>query len=147
MVRTQMTPKKMTLLAIAAASLGLPAVAAAQQYGQPDYGRRYGGYDQPYGGPRGDYDRAYGRRYGFQGYPEFRDIEDHIRQEIRESVRDDMIEPDDARDLMSQLQQIRYQEQREFQVHGWRLPDDDRERIGDRLQQLDHLVDETRDEQ
>jgi hypothetical protein len=58
-----------------------------------------------------------------------------------------MIEPDDARDLMNQLQQIHYQEQREFQVHGWRLPDDDRERIHDRLDRLDHLVDQIRDEQ
>lgn len=144
-----MNPKKMMLLAIGAASLTLPAVAAAQQYDQPYYGRPYGGYDQPeHGGSHGDYyDRSYGRRYGFQGYPEFRSIEDHIRQEIRDSVREDMIEPDDARDLMNQLQQIRYQEQREFQVHGWRLPDDDRARIRDRLDRLDHLVDQIRDEQ
>lgn len=144
-----MKPKKMMLLAIGAASLALPAVAAAQQYDQPSYGRPYGGYDQPdYGGSRGDYyDRDNGRRYGFQGYPEFRGVEDHIRQEIRDSVREDMIEPDDARDLMNQLQQIRYQEQREFQVHGWRLPDDDRARIRDRLDHLDHLVDQIRDEQ
>lgn len=142
-----MTPKKLMLFAVGAASLALPAVAAAQQHGQPYYGRPYGGYDQPeYGGQRGDYDRSYGRRYGFQGYPEFRGVEDHIRQEIRESVREDMIEPDDARDLMSQLQQIRFQEQREFQVHGWRLPDDDRERLHDRLDRLDHLVDQVRDE-
>ena len=140
--------KKFTLIALGAASLMLPAVASAQSYEQPDYGRPYGGYDQSYGGPRGDYDRGYGGRYGrFQGYPEFRGIESHIRQEIWQSVREDMIEPDDARDLMNQLQQIRYQEQREFQVHGWRLPDDDRARIHDRLDRLDHLVDQVRDEQ
>ena len=144
-----MTPKKMMLFAIGAASLALPAIAAAQPYDQPSYGRPYGGYEQPgYGGPRGDYDRSYGRWYGgFQGYPEFRGIESHIRQEIRQSVREEMIEPDDARDLMNQLQQIRYQEQREFQVHGWRLPDDDRQRIHERLDRLDHLVDQIRDEQ
>ena len=142
-----MTPKMMMLLAVGAATLALPAVAAAQQYGQPYYGRPYG-YDQGYGGSRGDYDRSYGGRYGrFQGYPEFQGIENHIRQEIWQSVREDMIEPDDGRDLMNQLQQIRYQEQREFQVHGWRLPDDDRERIHERLDRLDHLVDQIRDEQ
>ena len=71
-----------------------------------------------------------GRGYGrFQGYPEFRGIENHIRQKTWQSVREEMIEPDDGRDLINQLQQIRYQEQRDFQVHGWRLPDDDRERI------------------
>ena len=141
-VRILMTPKKMMLLAVSAASLALPAVAAAQQYEQP-YSDR-GGYDQPYGGWRGDYDRAYGDRYGgFQGYPEFRGIENHIRQEIWQSVREDMIE----RDLMNQLQQIRYQEQREFQVNGWRLPDDDRYRFHAQLDRLDHLVDQIRDEQ
>ncbi len=142
-----MRPKKILLFAIGAASLALPAAAAAQQYDQP-YARPYGGYDQPYGGgPRGDYDRSYGGRYGgFQGYPEFRGIENHIRQEIWQSVREDMIEPDDGRDLMNQLQQIRYQEQREFQVHGWQLPDDDRARIHERLDRLDHVVDQIRDE-
>jgi len=140
--------KKITLVALGAASLMLPAVASAQPHEQPDYGRPYGGYDQSYGDPRGEYDRGDGGGYGrFQGYPEFRGIESHIRQEIWQSVREDMIEPDDARDLMNQLQQIRYQEQREFQVHGWRLPDDDRERIHDRLDRLDHLVDQIRDQQ
>lgn len=143
-----MRAKKILLFVIGAASLALPAMAAAQQYDQP-YGRPYGGYYQPYSGsPRGDYDRSYGGQYGsFQGYPEFQGIENHIRQEIWQSVREDMIEPDDGRDLMNQLQQIRYQEQREFQVHGWRLPDDDRARIHGRLDRLDHLVDQIRDEQ
>jgi hypothetical protein len=141
-----MTPKKMMLLVVGAASLALPAVAAAQQYEQPYYGRD--GHDQPYGGWRGDYDRSDGGQDGrFPGYPEFRGIENHIRQEIWQSVREDMIEPDDARDLMNQLQQIRYREQREFQVHGWRLPDDDRYRIHGQLDRLDHLVDQIRDEQ
>ena len=141
----QMTSKRMILFAVGAAVLALPAAASAQPYGQPYYGQRY---DQPYGQPRGDYDRAYGSGYrGFQGYPEFRGLETHIRQEIQESVREDMIEPDDARDLMGQLQQIRYQEMREFRVHGWNLPDDDRERIRAQLDRLDQVVDETRDQQ
>ena len=61
-----MTLMKMILFVVGAASLALPAMADAQQYEQPYYGG--GGYDQPYGGSRGDYDRAYGDRYGrFQG--------------------------------------------------------------------------------
>jgi len=141
-----MTPKKITLVAVNVVSLLLPMAAAAQQYDQPSYGR--GRYDQSYGGPRGDYYRSWGdgaRR--FQGYPEFRGIESHIRQEIWQSVRDDMIERDNARDLLNQLQQIRYQEQREFRVHGWRLPDGDRYRLRAQLEQLNHAVDEMRDEQ
>lgn len=143
-----MNTKKMVLCLVGAAALALPAAASAQPYGQP-YEQQYGrGYDQPsdqpgYYGGGGDYE---GRRR-FSGYPEFRGFEQHISQEIQQSVRDDMIAPDDARDLMGQLRQIRYQEMREFRVHGWRLPDDDRQRIRAQLARLDHLVDETRDEQ
>ena len=55
--------------------------------------------------------------------------------------------PETFKELMGQLRQIQMQEAREFGVHGWNLPDDDRERIRDQLARLDHLVDETRDEQ
>lgn len=139
-----MTLKTMMLLAVGAASLALPAAASAQQYDEPGYGRPYGGYQQPYDGqPHGDW---YRRGYGFQGYPEFRGVEMHIRREIEESVRDDMIERDDARDLIGQLRRIQYQEAREFSFHGWRLPDDDRERIRAQLDRLDRTVDQTREE-
>jgi hypothetical protein len=140
-----MHAKKMILFAIGAASLALPAAtgAAAQPYYRPDYDRP--NYDQPNdGGPHGDW---YGRRRrDFQGYPEFQGVERHIWREIQEGVRDDMIEADDARDLMNQLQRIRRWETREFQIHGWSLPDDDRARLRDRLDQLDRLVDQVRAE-
>lgn len=80
------------------------------------------------------------------GYPEFRDREDHIRALIRDGVRDDVIERDDARDLLEQLRDVRREEAREYQIHGARLPRDDYERIRDRLARLDHLVDEVRGE-
>lgn len=70
----------------------------------------------------------------------------HIRREIQESMREDMSEPDDARDLMRQLRQIQSHEAREFSVHGWNLPDDDRDRICAQLDRLDHTVDAPRDE-
>lgn len=138
---------KAALAALAAATLAVPAAASAQTY-YAHVGRTWGGaqpyYAQYYGAPRGDYDRGWRGR--FSGYPEFRGIEDHIRSEIQEGVRDDLIERDDARDLFGQLRDIRAQEAREFRVHGWNLPQDDRYRIRARLQQLDHQVDEIREE-
>jgi hypothetical protein len=114
----------------------------AQPYpDRPDDQRSYGQ------GGYGDDDSFHGD-YGRGGgvYPEFADLEQHIRDEIRDCVRDDLIERDDARDLFHQLRDIQDQERREFQVHGWRLPYDDRMRIGAELRRLDHLVDQIRDE-
>lgn len=133
--------RKAALVALGLAGLVAPSMASAQTaYG---YGPAY--RVQYYGQPRGDYyGNGWGRRFG--GYPEFRGIEDHIRREIQEGVQQDLIEPEDARDLYSQLRDIQGQEAREFRVHGWNLPDDDRYRIRSRLQQLDSLVDQVRDE-
>lgn len=125
------------LAAIGAAALALPAAAMAQQYYQP-YPAQY------YGPPRGDYRPDW--RHRFNGYPEFRGIEAHIRSEIQEGVREDLIERDDARDLMNQLRDIQMQEAREFRVHGMNLPDDDRYRLRSQLQELDRLVDQVREE-
>lgn len=98
--------------------------------------------------PRTDWDdHGYDEQWrDWPGYPEFRGQEAHIRDLIRESVREDMIAPEDAHDLMVELREIRAQEYREFQEHGWRLPYDDGARIHERLVQLDHRVDEIRDE-
>lgn len=146
-----MTPRTMTLLAASAWALALPAAASAQQYyGQPEYRPQpqYDGqrdYGQPqYGQPPGDWRQS--RRDGFAGYPQFRRVEAHIRQEIQQGVRDDLLARDDAADLMSQLRQIQMQEMREYRVHGRNLPYDDQMRIGSELDQLDHVVDQTRDE-
>lgn len=133
---------KAALGALGAAALILPTAASAQPYYGPGYPQPY--YAQPYGQPRGDYANRWGARFG--GYPEFRGIEDHIRREIQEGLREDLIEPDDARDLFGQLRNIQTQEAREFRVHGWNLPDDDRYRLRSQLQQLDQTVDEIRDE-
>jgi hypothetical protein len=138
-----MTLKSLTLAAVGAATLALPAAATAQTYGFHSDPPRIA--IQYYGAPQGDWDRD--RYRAPQGYPEFRGIEDHIQREIREGVRQDLIERDDARDLMGQLRDIQMQESRELRVHGWNLPNDDRYRIRARLQQLDRLVDQIRDEQ
>lgn len=135
--------RKAALAAIGVAGLALPSIASAQAYYGPAYGQSY--QVQYYGQFRGDYyGNGWGRRFG--GYPEFRGIEAHIRNEIQEGVREDLIEPDDARDLFSQLREIQGQEAREFRVHGWNLPDDDRYRLQSSLQQLDALVDQVRAE-
>jgi hypothetical protein len=134
--------KTAALAALSAATLVLPGVASAQQFG---FGWARPTPVQYYDQRRGDWDRDYGRRWG--GYPEFRGIENHIRGEIQQGLRDDLIERDDARDLMGQLRDIQAQELREYRVHGWNLPADDRYRIRGRLQQLDRLVDQIRDEQ
>jgi hypothetical protein len=139
-----MTPKTIILLAAGAAALVLPAGASAQQYyGQPEYRQpQYEGqrdYDQPHG----DYGAHRGR---FSGYPQFRGIEAHIRSEIMQAVRDDMIERDDARELMGQLRDIQMREAREFRVHGWNLPGGDQQRIRAQLGELDHQVDQIRNE-
>jgi hypothetical protein len=92
-------------------------------------------------------DRGYAEAWrGWPGYPEFHGQETHIREQIREDVREDMIAPDDARDLMGELRDIRAEEYREFQAHGWRLPYDDGARIHERLARLDHEVDDIRNE-
>ena len=86
------------------------------------------------------------RRAGSGTYPQFKSIEAHIRQEIHEALRDDVLEPDDARDLMQQLRGIQFQELREYRVHGWNLPYDDQVRLRAQLSRLDRQVDETRNE-
>jgi YMGG-like Gly-zipper len=92
-------------------------------------------------------DRGYDEQWrDWPGYPEFRGQEARIREHIREGVREDMIAPEDAHDLMVELREIRAHEYREFQEYGWRLPYDDGARIHERLARLDHRVDEIRDE-
>lgn len=125
---------KITLVAaLAGFSLALPGLSHAQPYG--GYGRDY--RPQAYG----DYRRP------VRGYPEFQNREFRIQRLIQDGVRDDLIERDDARDLLGQLREIQRDERREFAVHGWNLPEDDRERISDRLSRLDRLVDQIRDEE
>jgi hypothetical protein len=146
-----MTPKTLILLAVGAAAIIAPAAASAQgyydQFGQRSYDQRIDAqYRQPsYGQPRGDYGQD--RRSGYGAYPQFRGMEQHIRAEIMLGLREDLIERDDARDLLSQLRDIQTQEWREYRVHGWNLPYDDQARIQARLNQLDRLVDEIRDQQ
>ncbi len=134
-----MSARTKLLLVLGAAALAVPAAASAQQYyGQPQYGH------PSYGQPRGDWYR--GRRVRFGGYPEFKPLEAHIRGEIQDGLRDDLLMADDARDLTGQLRQIQLEEWREYRVHGWNLPEDDRARIRSELNQLDQTVDQTRDE-
>lgn len=100
--------------------------------------------------PYRDWGRDYqdsSRSPGFNGYPQFKGLEAHIRSEIMEGLRDDLIERDDARDLLGQLRAFQTQEAREYRVHGWELPDEDELRLHSQLEQLDRLVDQIRQEQ
>ncbi|MFI4965038.1 MAG: hypothetical protein ACHP9T_06690 [Caulobacterales bacterium] len=114
------------MFAAGAAALALPAAASAQYQ------------------PRGDFDRD--QRTYFRGYPEFRTEEMHIRREIDDGVREDLLEPEDAADFRDQLRRIQAREAREFREHGRDLPDSDRAEIRAQLDELDRLVDQTRDE-
>lgn len=170
-----MSSKAILLIAAGMAALALPLVASAQgYYGQPGGEQSYqprgdqGYYGQPYGDeqyygqpdgdqrypsrgegqysdqPRGDW---YGdRRTSFRGYPEFRRVEAHIRAEISDGVREDLLAPEDAAEFYHRLRDIQVREQREYRAHGWNLPGDDRADIRRQLDNLDGLVDRTRDE-
>jgi len=143
-----MTPRIVILLAAGAAALAAPAAALAQQYGDRPYSDQqrgeYGQHSGDYGQPRGDW--GWNRYRSFPGYPEFRGLESHIRGEIHQGLLDDTLDREGANDLLAQLQQVRYDEAREFRAHGWNLPYDDRMRIQSELQQLDAQVDQTRGE-
>ncbi len=126
---------------LAGLAFGAVALTAAASHAQGYYGWYH---QQPaYSQAGGDY---YGRQYAFGGYPEFHGIEQHIRSELQQAVRDETIQGDDARALFSQLRRIQDRERREYRVHGWGLPEDDRASIRADLDRLDHLVDETRDQ-
>lgn len=132
-----MNTKTMLMAALGAAALVLPAAAQAQSW----YG---GGYDRPTYGDRGDYYGGGWRDrddWRFPGYPEFRGAEDHIRGEIIQAMRSGAIDRDDAREFFGRLNGIRAQETREFRVHGWNLPWDDRASIRAQLDRLDRSVD------
>ena len=100
----------------------------------------------PYRG-RGPDSQYPSRDARFTGYPQFKGIEAHIHSEIVDGVRDDLIQRDDARDLLGQLRTIQIQEAREYRGYGWNLPEQDQIRFRDQLDQLDRLVDQIRDEQ
>ena len=115
-------------------------------YGQPDGDQSYQprGDQSYYGQPRGDwYSRG---RITVRGYPEFRQVEAHIRSEINDGVREDLLAPEDAADFNRRLRAIQGRELREYRAHGWNLPDYDRAAIRRQLDALDSLVDQTRDE-
>lgn len=134
-----MTPKTIILLISTAAALSAPAVGSAQSYYQQQY------RPQPYYGQRGgDYYNR--RRVAFRGYPEFRSITAHIRSEIDDGVNNDLLAADDAAAFNQQLRNIQARELREYRVHGWNLPESDRADIRSQLDDLDRLVDQTRDE-
>lgn len=69
-----------------------------------------------------------------------------IREQIREGLREDDIEPEDARDLFRQLGDIQAHEQRIYDLHGGYLSANDRRQLRNDLDQLDRLVDRIRRE-
>jgi hypothetical protein len=131
--------KMIFLMAVSAASVVTATAASAD----PWYGRdgdRWTGYRYGNSG-YGDY----GRRDDFRGYPEFKGVKFHIRQEIAQGLRDGWLDRWTAARLDQQIYRITAWESREFEAHGWGLPDDDRARIRSALDRIDHQVDEARD--
>ncbi|MBS0411379.1 MAG: hypothetical protein JSR86_15790 [Proteobacteria bacterium] len=119
---------KSMLVAAGLAALAVPASASAQAWGGGDYGRPSWGYG-----------------YGFAGYPQFRDEKAHIRAEIREGLNEGWLDRGQARDFGNRLQWIQRREAREFQEHGWRLPDWDQQSLQSSLDQIDRAIDQARD--
>lgn len=159
-----MSPKTILLLTASVGAVYLPLPVSAQEYRQPGGDQSYQNrddqsyYGQPDGnpsyGPRGDqpyFEQPGGDWYGagrmtFRGYPEFRQVEVHIRAEINDGVREDLLAPEDAADFKRQLRAVEARELQEYREHGWNLPEYDRRAIRSRLGALDRLVDQTRDE-
>lgn len=134
-----MTPRKIIALAAGAAVLSLPLVAAAQSWSPygGQYGGQYAGGDYGYG--RGGYVAR------FEGFPEFRGLKAHIRQEMRQGLREGWLDGEEARDINVRLWRVQQQEFREFQEHGWSLPGEDRAEIRADLSEIDAMVDRARD--
>ena len=120
---------KTLLITAGLAAMALPAAASAQAWGDGDYGRP--GWD---------------RGYGFAGYPQFRDEKAHIRAEIREGLYEGWLDRGQARDFNNRLQWTQRREAREFQEHGWSLPDWDQQSIRASLDQIDRAIDQARDQ-
>jgi len=118
---------KRIMLGLSAVALTATALPAAAQSWGGDYWRSRSGH-------------------GFQDYPEFRGEIAHIRGEIREGINEGWLDDGQARQVRWRLQQVQYREAREFRFHGWNLPDSDREQIRSDLDQLDHWVDQVRDQ-
>ncbi len=137
--------KQAILCALGAASLAIPGMSAAQTYHDQGYGQ---GYSSNSWERHGDYYNGdgYGRYRRFNGYPEFQGLTNHIRSEILEGQREDLIDRDGAQYLLDQLRNVKIDENREYQRHGWRLPDDDRYRIRSEYERLDREVDRIREE-
>jgi hypothetical protein len=129
-----MSVKTSVLIAASLAALAAPAIASAQSWGG------WGAADYN----RSDYSRGYG--YGFSGYPQFRDEKAHIRAEIRQGLDEGWLDQGDAGRLYSQLRWVQQREAREFREHGWSLPSWDQQAIRSNLDQIDHQVDQARDQ-
>jgi hypothetical protein len=164
-----MSPKGKMFTALAVAALAVPAFASAQQgYGQTQdprsYGEPQGGYTQPgpgaqgYGQSQGDYgqptqgDQMRGdAKHGHKGrksvYPQFRQMEKHIKSTVREARKSNTIASRDAHGLMNQLHQIQAEEMSMYQAHGMNLPPDAQARIEGELSQLAQAVDQGQGQQ
>jgi hypothetical protein len=125
-----------------------------RDYGRTGWGDRNDDSDYAAAGPGagpgyyGDAPPGYGAPQGYESdrplsYGQFGPLEDRIADQIRSASRDGVIAPDDARDLMDRLREIEDRRHGEYQEYGQNLPPGDVREIGDELQRLDRLVDET----
>jgi hypothetical protein len=116
------------------------------QYANPDNNRSNGQYNNGQYN-NGQYNNGYNNRpQSFGGYPQFAGLENHIQKNIEEGARDDLIDPYDARDFTRQLEAIRAEEVRDYRSYGRNLPRRIENRLQQRLQRLDDVVDRTREE-
>jgi len=118
--------KAKLLIILGATLVATPLAASAQGWG-------------------GDYGGDWRYRPSFGGYPEFQGEKAHIRDEIRQGLREGWLDRDQAGDMFRRLQWVQRREAREFGEHGWNLPYWDRQQIRSSLDQIDRSVDQARD--
>lgn len=131
--------KMLVLMAVGAASVITATAASADPW--------FGGDRDHWDGDRYSYAGYgdYAQRADFRGYPEFFGAQTHLRREIAQGVRDGWLDRWSADRLNREVNGVIGWETREFDAHGWGLPNDDRARIRVALDRIDHEVDRARD--
>lgn len=131
-----------------AAAVALPAAASAQSWSNGQSWRN----DQSWGNGqswRGDYGRRGGYDYNsssFKGYPEFRDVREHLKEIIQQGEAEGSLTRADAQEFVNQYKDIEAQELRDYRRYGSNLPWGERQNIRQQLSQLDGEVDQARRE-
>ena len=115
-------------------ALALASPALADPPRGDDYGRG-GSYSQSADFDRGDYGNGYRNDADM-----LRNHEQRLAYQIREDMSDGSLSRGEAGWAWNEFRTIRYQTEHEIDVHGPRLPDDDRRRIFFRIERLSHFL-------